>query len=265
MAAFIKGMKDNLDARAREFEQSPLKQPLFLNSVPKGGTHLIRNILRTFVPPEQHYHHEFLQIPNLQVHGRALTAEPPYLSAGHLLFADQSVQALSKARHILLIRDPHDWVLARARFYISDEFQQANLAHLKTGSVPAAELLNMMILGIYQKAPGLIDIYMHNAAAWMGTSARVVRYEDLRGAVEDLDSRRSEAFFMQLLADCGIDPVPQDWRERVRVGSDRGQGRTARENLKLAAGVDIPDVLPEAQKRLVEFAAPGLRRLLGYE
>ena len=265
MAAFIKGMKDNLDDRAREFEQSPLRQPLFLNSVPKGGTHLIRNILRMFVPPEQHYHHEFIQIPNLQVHGRALTAEPPFLSAGHLLFADQSVQALAKARHILLIRDPYDWVLARARFYISDEFQQPNLAHLKTGAVPAAELLNMMILGIYQKAPGLLDIYMHNAAAWFGTSAHVVKYEYLREAANDVDSRRSEAFFMHLFDAAGISPVPTDWRERVRVGADRKQSRTARENLKLAPGVVIPDELPDAQKRLVEFAAPGLRKLLGYE
>ena len=264
MAAFIKGMQDNLDARAREFEQAPLRQTLFLNSVPKGGTHLIRNIMRMFVPPEQHYHYEFIQIPNLQVHGRALQSNPPYLSCGHLLFSDQSVQALRGARHVVLIRDPYDWVLARARFYISDEFQQANLGHLKTGAVTGPELLNMMILGIYQKAPGLIDIYMHNAAAWIGTGAAIVKYEDLRAAVEDLDSRRSETFFMRLFADCGVE-APGDWRERVRVGSDKGQSRTARENLKLAPGVEIPDELPEAQKRLVEFAAPGLRRLLGYE
>jgi hypothetical protein len=263
MAAFIKGLKDTLDEQVRAFAPAPLKQTLFLNSVPKGGTHLVRNILRMFVPPEQHYHHEFIQIPNLPVHGRALSADPPYLSAGHLLFSDQSVQALGGARHILLVRDPYDWVLARARFYISDEFQQANLAHLKTGVVPAAELLNMMILGIYQKAPALIDIYMHNAAAWIGTSAVVIRYEDLREAANDVESRRSEAFFMRLFEAAGLD-VPGNWRERVAAGSDRRQSRTARENLKLAPGVVIPDELPETQKQLVEFAAPGLRRLLGY-
>ena len=37
---------DNLNERNLEFEQAPLKQPVFLNSVPKCGTHLIRNVMR---------------------------------------------------------------------------------------------------------------------------------------------------------------------------------------------------------------------------
>jgi hypothetical protein len=264
MTAFIRGMKDTLDQRAGEFAQAPLRETLFLNSIPKGGTHLIRNIMRMFVPPEQHYHHEFIQIPNLQIHARAFGHTPPYLSCGHLLFSDMSVRALGAARHIVLVRDPYDWVLARARFHISDEFQQANLAHLKTGEVPVEELLNMMILGIHQKAPSLLDIYMHNAAAWVGTRAVILRYEDLAEAVGDLSSRRSETRILKLLADCGIDPVPADWRARVEAGADRRQSRTARENLKLAPGVVLPDQLPEAQRRLVEFSAPGLRALFGY-
>jgi hypothetical protein len=48
------------------------------------------------------------------------------------------------------------------------------------------------------------------------------------------------------------------------VGSDRRQSRTARENLNLAKGMVVPDVLPDVQKRLVDFSAPGLRALLGY-
>ncbi|MBT8040271.1 MAG: hypothetical protein KJN78_08515, partial [Gammaproteobacteria bacterium] len=65
------------------------------------------------------------------------------------------------------------------------------------------------------------------------------------------------------MALCGIDPLPEDWRERVRVGSDRKQSGTARENLAgQAAGV--PDELPDTQKKLVDFAIPGIRELLGY-
>ena len=58
--------------------------------------------------------------------------------------------------------------------------------------------------------------------------------------------------------------LPGDWRERVRIGSDREQSGTARENLA-GATADVPDELPEVQKRLVDFAAPGLRGVLGYE
>ena len=56
---------DNLNALNANFEQSPLAAPLFLNSVPKCGTHLIRNIIRMFVPASQQYHDAFIQIPIL--------------------------------------------------------------------------------------------------------------------------------------------------------------------------------------------------------
>ena len=56
---------------------------------------------------------------------------------------------------------------------------------------------------------------------------------------------------------------PTDWRERVRIGSDRKQSGTARENLTGVA-MDLPSTLPQAQRQLVEFAAPGLRGMLGY-
>ena len=48
------------------------------------------------------------------------------------------------------------------------------------------------------------------------------------------------------------------------MGSDRKQSGTARENL---AGdtIELPDELPEVQKRLVDVAIPGYRKVLGYE
>ena len=262
MVTIIRGIQDNIAERCREFEQEPLTHTLFLNSVPKSGTHLIRNVIRMFVPPEQHFHREFIQIPNLKRCADAFGSEKRYVSWGHLLFSDDSVIALGDARHIIMVRDPYDWVLARARFFLSDEFQ-GNLNHIKNGAVPAEELLNMMILGVHAKAPSLLDIYMFNAAAWTGTRAVIVRFEDMVEAVKDLDSRRAEAFFLKLFADCGLD-APDDWRARVRIGSDRGQSRTARENLTLPSTVAIPDLLPDDQKRLVDFHAPGLRAMLGY-
>jgi hypothetical protein len=118
-------------------------------------------------------------------------------------------------------------------------------------------------VGSLGKIPSLEDIYSLNAVAWLGTEAAVVRYEQAVAAVRELGSASSEAFFMKLLADCGID-APSDWRERVEIGADRRQSRTARENLNLPAGLEVPDVLPDAQKRLVDYCAPGLRQILGY-
>lgn len=258
----IVARRDNLNELNERFEQVPLRQPVFLNSVPKCGTHLFRNIVRMFVPVSQQYHATFIQIPILNQHRAAFSQSHPMLSWGHLLFSDDSAIALKNVRHTVLVRDPYDWVLARARFFLSDTFQ-GRMEHLKNGNVSVEEILNMMIFGIYEKAPTMLDTYLHNAVAWVGTAARILKMEDLLNAVKNLETDEAEHYFSTTLGFCGIDPLPKDWRERVRIGSDRKQSGTARENLAGPAS-DVPDELPETQKRLVDFAIPGLRELLGY-
>lgn len=255
---------DSLNELNARFSQAPLREPVFLNSIPKSGTHLIRNIMRMFVPLEQQYHQAFIQHPILRQHQVAFSASMPHLSWGHLLFSDDAAVILRDTHHILLVRDPFDWVLARARFFLSDNFQ-GSLEHLKGGAVSVGEVLNMMIFGIHKKAPTLSEIYTHNAISWLGTRVKLIHFEDLLAAVKEIDGTAAQTFFADLLTGCGFTELPADWRERVRVGADREQSGTARENLTAGASLDIPDTLPETQRRLVEFAAPGLRRLLGYE
>jgi len=260
--AQILAKPDNLNNLNKQYTHQPLQHPVFLNSVPKCGTHLIRNIMRMFVAVEQHYQDTFIQYPMLREHVAAFSISAPKLSWGHLLFSDDSAIATKHARHTLIVRDPYTWVLARARFFLSDNFHGA-LEHIKGGAVSVNEVLNLMIFGIIGKAPTIREIFQHNALAWMGTNARIIRMEDLVAAVKDLESASAEEFFTELLEFYGI-AKPTDWRERVRVGSDREQSGTARENLAGGTGV-IPDELPETQKRLVDHMLPDVRELLGYE
>ena len=262
--ARVLGIKDNLDEIASQFVQRPLPQPVFLNSVPKSGTHLLVNIVRMFIPPESFWGGEAIQHPNLREHFGAFSPKDKYLSWGHLLFDDQAALAVKWARHVVLVRDPYDLVLARARFYLSNEFQ-GELNHIKNGTVSIEQILNMMIFGVFQKAPTLLDTFMFNAVAWMGTEAKVVRYEDIRAHARAIETPEAEKFFTELLGFCGIDPLPAEWRARVKVGADPANSRTARQNLTSSNAVTVPDVLPDVQKKLVDFAAPGLRELLGYE
>lgn len=253
---------DNLNERNAEFAQTPLKQAVFLNSVPKSGTHLIRNIMRMFVPVEQQYHATFIQIPNLRQHGQhAFNPNTAWLSWGHLLFSDESAAFTRYTRHIVLVRDPYTWVLARARFFLSENFE-GKTDSLKSGAFDTNDILNMMIFGIHQKAPSMEDIFRHNAVAWMGSTTFMVRYEDLTHHVKRLETDAAKSYFFRLFEACGIEP-PNDWRARVAIGADRKQSSTARENLD-GGLTDLPDELPETQKRLVNYAAPGLRALLGY-
>lgn len=251
---------DTLHEEIVKFEQKPLKQPLFLNSVPKCGSHLLRNIVRMFVPVDRQYTLQFVQHQILMEHLGAFSDERNFLSWGHLMFSDITAVATGRARQILLIRDPYDWVLARARFFISDEFQGMEL--LKDGTIGVEAIMNMMILGIQEKAPPLTALFTHNAVGWFGTGVHLLRYEELIDALKHIDDEKGEAFFKNLLEVCGID-CPHDWRERVKIGSDRKFSGTARENLTGAA-VELPKELPDLQKRMVDFAAPGLRAMLGY-
>jgi hypothetical protein len=253
---------DNLNELNKNYQQTPLKTPLFLNSVPKCGTHLVRNIFRMFVPVEQQYHKAFIQIPLLRQNMAAYSPKKPQISWGHLLFSDESAIATKNVRHILTVRDPYDWVLARARFFLSDNFK-GNIEHLKGGAVTVEQMLNMMIFGIYQKAPCMADIFNNNAVAWMGTGVEIVKYEHVVKYLKKLDTPEAETFFSKLLCHEAMPELPEDWKERVLVGSDRKQSGTARENLSNSSVV-FPDELPDEQKRLVDYALPGLRQILGY-
>lgn len=253
---------DTLDAENGRFVQQPLRQGIFLNSVPKSGSHLLRNIVRMFVPVGQQYGADFIQWPNLQQHRDAFDPAQPMLSWGHLFFADASAIETAPTRRILLYRDPYDWVIARARFFASEQFS-GNMDFLKTGALDIDELLTMMIFGLPGKAPSLNDIYELNAAAWLGARTHVVRYEDLVANLADLDSDAADRFFSDLLQACGIDR-PDDWRARVRIGSDRKQSATARENLT-GIPLDFPAALSGRHRALVDYQAPGLRALLGYD
>jgi hypothetical protein len=261
MSVVIRMKADTLHEEMGRFTMAPLREPVFLNSVPKCGTHLIRNIVRMFTPAEQQYHATFIQLPLLRQHMAAFAGKPPYASWGHLLFSDDSAVAVRNVRHIVLVRDPYDFVLARARFFLSDAFQ-GPLNNIKNGAADIESVLNMMIFGAFQKNPTLVEIFTYNAVAWMGTEAKLFRYEDILQHLKDLNAPAAETFFRGFLGDCGIDPLPDDWRERVAVGADRKHSATSREHL--TGVIQVPDELPAAQKRLVDFHAPGLRAMLGY-
>jgi hypothetical protein len=255
---------DTLDGDTLRFAPEPLRQSLFLNSIPKSGSILLQNILRMFVPIEQQYRSQFIQWQNLREHLAAFDKSSCLMSFGHLFFTDISAMELSGVRKILLYRDPYEWVIARARFVLSDEFE-GNLDHLKRRPIGTDELLTLMIFGIRTEEPSLADMYELNVVAWLGSKdVHPVRFEELREHARAVESPAAQDYFATLLEACGIAPLPNNWRERVRVGADPRQSGTARQNLT-GVGVDFPDTLSERHRRLIDFAAPGLRETLGYD
>ncbi|MEO5707313.1 MAG: hypothetical protein ABIT10_07200 [Alteraurantiacibacter sp.] len=254
---------DTLDREVVRFDSPHLTQGVFLNSVPKSGSHLLKNVMRMFVPLEDHYGKDFIQWGNLAEHLAAFDPRHPRLSWGHLMFSDSSAAHAANVRKIHLVRDPHSWILARARFYVSDQFGD-NSSMIKQSGMSAEHLINLMIFGIHRQALPMRDMFNLTAVAWRGPQSHWVKYEDVVQAVKNVDTPAGEAFFTKLMDMAGLPPLPADWRERVKIGSDRKQSGTARENLR-DVKIQIPDELTQEQKELAEYAAPGLRKLLGYE
>ena len=156
-----------------------------------------------------------------------------------------------------------NWVLARARFFLSNEFD-GNVDYLKDGRLSTDDLLSLMIFGIHSKAPSLADMYDLNVVAWLGSTSSMRCATKISCVTSETSRARSrESYFATLMEACGISPVPANWRERVTVGADRRRSGTARENLTGIA-VELPLTLPERHRQLVDYAAPGLRQLLGY-
>jgi hypothetical protein len=146
---------------------------------------------------------------------------------------------------------------------LSNEFQAPGLEYVKEPGTSVESILNLMIEGTRPQLAPLSVTYQYNAVAWLESGVHLVRYEELIQAIRDFDSAKAEGYFTALFEACGIEQ-PDDWRERIRIGSDRKQSGTARENLTGVAA-KIPAVLPEEQKLMVDRAAPRLRATLGYE
>src|SRR3546814_8142240 len=102
--------------------------------------------MRMFVPLEDHFKVQFIQWGNLFQCLEAFKAENKMLSWGHLLFSDASAVEAAPARKIVFVRDPYTWVLARARFMVSDQFGD-NATLVKHEELSVDTLINLMIFG----------------------------------------------------------------------------------------------------------------------
>lgn len=255
---------DTLNEESAKFSQTSLSRSVLLNSLPKSGSHLLRNILRMFVPVDQVYGPGFVQFPNLNEHLAAFGEKNKFLISAHLLYSDNTAMLANRTNKILLVRDPYSWILAQARFFVSD-IVSSNFEQIKSGALTVDDLIGLMIFGIYQKSPPMRQQYELYTVGWMTSDAHMIRYEDLIENMKSIESNAAESYFATLLEKCGI-AVPDDWKQRVIIGADRKQSATARENINLNEPLfEFPQQLSEKHKRMVDFAAPGLRKLLGYQ
>jgi hypothetical protein len=245
------------------FTFAQLRRPILITTVPKCGTHLLRNIMLGFFGQDQILTHDFILSRTVREHAAAFDRNAPKISCGHLRHGDEAIRIAAHSTILVMVRDPYDYVLAYARFLYSRLELSPFARYVKIHRLPVDRVIAAVIFGNQNAENRWTDLrsnFETNAVAWLGGDSKLVRYEDLLGHVEALDDE-AEAYFEQLLAACGS-PLPEDWRARVSIAADRRYSLTARENLDV--DVEVPAELSDVQKGMVDIAAPGLRRILGY-
>ncbi len=255
---------DLLEAANRSFQQTPLSQSVVLSSVPKCGTLLLRNILLMFVPWEQ-IHLPFITDSNVF---EALPTRTPQLLTGHLTRSPATAVLLRGHRLLVLVRDPGDSVLAHARFMFSE--QMANTcalgAYARHHMLSLDEIIPFIITGwrlqfgdLRDDHPSVAQMFVNFALAWVD-QVFLVRYEELLRMTACVESEEAYRYFERLLGACGI-VLPDDWRERVTVGSNRALSGSDSGRFDVRGDRRH---LTEREMLLLSAVAPGIIELLGY-
>ena len=247
-----------------QFKSIATPHPVFLNSVPKSGTMLLRNILLMFWDSEN-WILPFVEPPDFEKVETA-AREKPVLCTGHVNCTPVAVAYLRRFKKIILIRDPGAYALSYARFLLSENMRESSKISnmLIEHGLSFSELVPIVISGIMyynEQIPSVRDQFLEKCLAWTGSNPMIVRYEDLCRAVAN--PGKSRKFFEELFSFVGIS-LPRDWQKRVKAGADAALSTTATENLTFASSVELRRELLPGERNLLEVVAPGLRGALGY-
>jgi hypothetical protein len=218
-----------------------------------------------FAPVTQ-VHRTFVGDWNITDQSEHLRQGRSKLFTGHVNFDRATLLFARQCRHVLIVRDPYDYVLAQARYLCSDSMAAEHSTFVKTNRLRFEEIFSLIVFGspIAPYWPSVQEIFMRNAVAWLALGVPVFCYEDVVFHLPRIGNRESDIYFAQLLSVIGFTSLPEDWRERVRHGANPLISASWRYNLKMSSGASIPDHLSEGQRQLVDVAYPGLRACLGY-
>jgi hypothetical protein len=233
-----------------------------VNSHPKSGTHLIRNILLHFNANAVHQ-----DILFFNTFGNALsqTAEPR-IFIGHIPYGTLSGAAATASglRTVLLLRHPGAIALALARaFYDRNSTRPDHLYMREHDSFE--QIVSKVVTGYEcrgQQFGSLASSLADFCLDWLGNVQFVVRFEDMAATLQSNDDDLL-AFFNPVLGQM-LQIVPPDAAQRIRAGAAAAisatYSRTVESVYDALRPEEIYTLLPPAE-------GEGLRRIaveLGY-
>jgi hypothetical protein len=263
----LKTLEDQLRSRNMRFQHRQQPNRVFVNGVPKNGTNLVRDVLTMFFPWGT-IENDTITDANLHLHDARVKQNHSGLYWGHINHGPVTAVFMRQFRHIVVVRDPYDYVLSRA-YFLFDERQKSftQMARvvqehgLSFDDAVSVAIRGWCFNGEYY--PSVRDLYLSNALGWTDLGCMFIRYEEMLTWCNKPDDAEAWNWFQPLFDFCGIE-APEDWRGRVVAGADRRISLTSTENLGVTTHVVRRRELTEGQKKLFAVVAPGLREALGY-
>lgn len=163
-------------------------RPIFVNSVPKAGTHLLKRCLELFPGVVDAGLHVDISQPLEQIRARLARLDSGELASGHLVHRPEYIALLRELEpaHLLMLRDPRDVALSLAEYIPRLESHYLRARFL--GLTPDERLM-ACIVGLREPRPAWDDValrdvgaafrqftpWLHEPGVWR------VRFEDLVG------------------------------------------------------------------------------------
>lgn len=212
------------EASVGRFQSITLDRQVFVNSVPKSGTHLLRNLLVHF------FGHSglpyFLTVDTLG-NAKPLAAHGRCLMFGHLPFDGDSLFCVRGIPQILLMRDPVENLLALARAAYDPRIDRPDYVFARR-FLTIREYMTALVQGYeiegVRVAP--FDRFMQEfLMGWSSSSLLLIDYKEILAIVSRPNSPEAMEILSVLLDYCGS-TLPPDWKERVEAAGNRGISST---------------------------------------
>jgi tetratricopeptide (TPR) repeat protein len=256
----------------KDEQQILLASPVVVSSVPKSGTILLRNLLKSILG-------DSLVIPSNSFIRPLATSEYllslPSLTnrvyVGHIWYSEDLSKKLSSIPKIVLIRDPRDNVVSYTHFMdriAKDVFGNQEEYWSKKDW---EEKLSTMIFGlntrpgwnsrVMSEYPSIFNNYLNYALKWVGSDTFLVRYEDIIGTRFGGNDKTVIKTMKSIMDIIGVQIDEETLAGRIAQGSDHTKSDTFRSGDK---GNWRQEFMPHHINQM-KAVCPTLVSILGYE
>ncbi|MDG5497432.1 hypothetical protein [Niveispirillum sp. BGYR6] len=226
---------------------------VILNSVPKAGTHLLKNIIAHMIGLP--HSNNFLDVYNFFDIWEN-SGENPVYYVGHLPFDLKIAKEIRNVKHLLLIRDPAQLIIAAAKAAFDPRIDRPDYRLIRS-NFSLREYVVMLARG-YQidgvsVAP--FDQFLKDFMGdWLCHDVAVVDFEAVIAMAKNPSSAKSQSSMEKIAGVFGFD-LPTDWADRIRSASNPGLSATF---LPPLVGENRKDDLRFASDVLAIYAPGGL-------